>query len=108
MKNWSDFAGILEDLDTSERPLDREELALQSLLAKLVQDNDDQIDLPDVAPLEMLRYLMQQRGLRQADLVPIFASRSVASNILNGKRELSKAHIRRLADFFHVSAEVFL
>jgi HTH-type transcriptional regulator/antitoxin HigA len=51
---------------------------------------------------------MEQRGLRQADLVPIFGSRSVASNVLNGKREPSKAHIRRLAEFFHVSPEVFL
>jgi len=102
------FAGILEDLDTSQRPLAREELALQSLLAQLIQDYDDQIHLPDVPPLEMLRYLMEQRGLRQADLVPIFGSRSVASNVLNGKREPSKAHIRRLAEFFHVSPEVFL
>lgn len=102
------LAGILENLDTSERPLTREEVALQSLLAQLIQDYDDRIDLPDVPPLKMLQYLMEQRGLRQADLVPVFGSRSVASIVLNGKRELSKAHIRRLADFFHVSPEVFL
>jgi HTH-type transcriptional regulator/antitoxin HigA len=65
--------------------------------------------LPDTTPpLEMLRYLMEHRGLRQVDLAPVFGSRSVASNVLNGKRELSKTHIRRLADFFHVSPEVFL
>lgn len=51
---------------------------------------------------------MEQRSLRQADLVPVFGSRSVASDVLNGKRDLSKTHIRGLADFFHVSPEVFL
>jgi len=102
------FAGILENLDTSGRLLTSEEIALQSLLTQLIQDYDDRIVLPDVPPLKMLQYLMEQRGLRQADLVPVFGSRSVASNVLNGKRELSKAHIRRLADFFHISPEVFL
>jgi HTH-type transcriptional regulator/antitoxin HigA len=56
----------------------------------------------------MLQYLMEQRGLRQADLLPVFGSRSIASTVLNGKRELSKTHIRRLAEFFHVSPAVFL
>ena len=102
------FAEILENLDTSERRLSREEIALQSLLTQLIQDYDDQIELPDVPPLEMLRYLMAQRGLLQADLVPVFGSRSVASNVLNGKRDLSKAQIRRLAEFFRISPEVFL
>ena len=102
------FAEILEHLDTSERPLTREEIALQTLLVQLIQDYDDQIDRPDVPPLKMVQYLMEQRGLRQADLVPVFGSRSVASNVLNGKRDLSKTHIRRLADFFHISPEVFL
>jgi HTH-type transcriptional regulator/antitoxin HigA len=101
------FAGVLETLDTADRPLTREETALQSLLTHLIRDYDDRIDLPDVPPLKMLQFLMEQRGLRQADLVPVFGSRSVASNVLNGKRELSKAHIRGLADFFHLSPEVF-
>jgi HTH-type transcriptional regulator/antitoxin HigA len=56
----------------------------------------------------MIRFLMDRRGLRQADLLPVFGSRSVASEVLSGKREPSKTHIRRLAGFFHVSAELFL
>ena len=43
-----------------------------------------------------------------ADLLPIFGSRSVASEVLAGKREPSKAHIRKLAEFFRVSADLFL
>jgi HTH-type transcriptional regulator/antitoxin HigA len=59
-------------------------------------------------PRKMLRFLMEQRDLRQVDLVPVFGSRSVASNVINGKRELSKAQIHKLAAFFHVSPEAFL
>jgi HTH-type transcriptional regulator/antitoxin HigA len=102
------FVEILEALDTSPRRLTREETAMQSLLEQLIQVYDDKIELPDVPPVRMLQYLMEQRGLRQADLLPVFGSRSIASTVLNGKRELSKTHIRRLAEFFHVSPEVFL
>ena len=107
-KELEHFAEILETLDTSVRRLTREETAMQSLLVQLIQNYDDRVDLPDVPPLEMLRYLMEQGGLRQANLLPVFGSRSIASAVLNGKRELSKAHIRGLAGFFHVSPEVFL
>jgi HTH-type transcriptional regulator / antitoxin HigA len=51
---------------------------------------------------------MEQRHLRQADLLPVFGSRSMTSDLLNGKREPSEAHIRRLGEFFHVSPAVFL
>jgi len=54
-----------------------------------------------------IAFLMQQRGLRQVDLLPVFGSRSVASDVLNGKREPSKDHIRKLADFFHLSPAAF-
>jgi antitoxin component HigA of HigAB toxin-antitoxin module len=56
----------------------------------------------------MIVFLMQHRGLRQADLMPIFGFRSVASDVLAGKREPGKAHIRKLAEFFRVSADLFL
>jgi HTH-type transcriptional regulator/antitoxin HigA len=101
------LAEIMKSLDMAERELTREERALQSLLARLIQDYDDKIELPAVSPLEMLKFLMEQHGLKQADLLAIFGSRSVASAVLGGKRELSKAHIRKLAEFFHVSPELF-
>jgi HTH-type transcriptional regulator/antitoxin HigA len=56
----------------------------------------------------MIRYLMEQRDLKEADLLPVFGARSIASDVITGKREPSKAHIRKLAEFFHVSPAVFL
>ena len=86
-----------------------EEIALHSLLATLVKEYDERTyPLPPVDPIGMIQFLMEQRDLRAADLTPIFGARSIASLVLNGKRELSKAHIRKLAEFFHVSPAVFL
>ena len=86
-----------------------EEKTVSALLARLIQDYDDQHHaLPEAPPNEMIVFLMNQRGLRPSDLLPIFGSRSVASDVLSGKREPSKAHIRKLAELFHVSTDLFL
>ena len=102
------FSETLEALDRLQRPLTPEERTLASLLDKLIQDYDDKIELPEIAPHRVISFLMDHRGLRQVDLLPVFGSRSVASDVLSGKREPSKAHIRKLAEFFHVSPAVFL
>jgi HTH-type transcriptional regulator / antitoxin HigA len=105
------YVAMMEQLDRRAEagdPFSPEEEVLQALLEQLVKDYDDKIELPDVPPHKMIAYLMEWRSLRQADLLPAFGSRSVASEVLAGKREPSKAHIRKLAHFFHVSADLFL
>jgi HTH-type transcriptional regulator/antitoxin HigA len=47
-------------------------------------------------------------AFRQRDLIPVFGSSSVVSDVLNGKRSISKAHARKLAEFFHVPAGLFI
>jgi HTH-type transcriptional regulator/antitoxin HigA len=105
------YVATIEQLDRSVEnggSPSPEQNALLALLERLIQDYDDRVEMPEMPPLQILQYLMEQRDLRQADLLPIFGSRSVTSEVINGKREFSKAHIRRLAEFFHVSPEVFL
>ena len=63
--------------------------------------------LPHVDGVEMLRYLMEEHGLRQADL-PEVGSQGVVSEILSGCRELNTRQIRALAHRFAVSPAVFL
>lgn len=55
----------------------------------------------------MLKYLMEQHGVRQADLAEI-GSQGVVSEILSGKRQLNLRQIRALAARFHVPPSVFL
>jgi HTH-type transcriptional regulator/antitoxin HigA len=97
----------MEELDRKKNPGPEEE-ALSALLARLIEDYDDRIAvLADVPPYTVVLHLMEQKGLRQADLLPVFGSCSVASDALSGKREFSKVHIRKLAEFFHLSPAAF-
>jgi len=66
-----------------------------------------QAPMPDAEPREVLRYLLQEHGLKQADLADV-ASQGTISDILSGRRAVSKALAKRLAERFHVSATVFL
>jgi HTH-type transcriptional regulator/antitoxin HigA len=86
----------------------REQKALSELMALLVEDYERRYDPGHAEPLEALKHLMEDRGLRQRDLVPVFGSSSVASDVLNGKREISKRHARGLADLFSVPAGIFI
>ena len=60
------------------------------------------------SPLERLRYLINQNGLTSSALGDLLGSRPLASMILNGDRELSKTHIRKLAERFKVDAGFFI
>jgi len=79
------------------------------LPAKPIEDYDStQRPLPDAPPRATIEFMLDQRGIKQSDLLPVFGSRGIASEILSGKREPSKAHIRKLADFRGVPADLFL
>jgi len=58
-------------------------------------------------PIEALKYLMQEHGLKQADLKEI-GSQGVVSEILSGKRTLNIEQIRKISKKFHVSPLVFI
>jgi HTH-type transcriptional regulator/antitoxin HigA len=105
------LAAELEELDAIEenRELDAEEHELQSLLAHLCTEYEDRtVEPPSSTPLEAVRFLMEQNGLRPVDMTDVFGSRAVVSQVLNGKREISKEHARRLAGRFHLSVEAFI
>jgi HTH-type transcriptional regulator / antitoxin HigA len=66
------------------------------------------VEIPDVSGVELLRYLIEANGLTQASLVPVFGSKSVISEVLGGKRELSKKQIRGLSQHFGLPADAFI
>lgn len=99
----------IEKLDTCGRPLTAEEERLAELMTLLVrQFEESRYPLGHAEPVEALRVLMEQRDLRQRDLIPVFGSSSVVSDVLTGKRSISKAHARKLAEFFHVPVGLFI
>jgi HTH-type transcriptional regulator/antitoxin HigA len=108
-RDFERMAARLEELDFAQRKLTAEEKALREILAALVEVyNEEHHRIPDQPPFEIVKHLMEQRGLKQADLVPVLGSRAQVSDLVNGKRGISKAQAKALAEYFSVSAELFI
>lgn len=79
------------------------------VLSDLVERYEqNQAVLPPVSGGAALRHLMEEHNLRQQALVPLFGSKSIVSEVLNGKRSLALRHIQNLSRYFGVPADVFL
>lgn len=102
-----EYIRILEEMERRGR-LNVDEREFAELLTVLIENFEDkQYQLPPSSPLEVIAELMDANGLRQKDLVDVFGTESIVSEVLNGKRELNKDHIKRLSERFNVSPELF-
>lgn len=111
-----------EELDRLTREIDRlltkdikqgslspEEDKLLELLSLLVEEYEDEhYPIPEASPNEILKFLMEDRDLKQRDLLHVFGSSGIASEVVGGKRSISKAQAKKLAEFFKVSVELFI
>jgi len=96
-------------IDKGADRLSPEESALLETMAILVQAYDDRHHpLPSVAPNEMLAYLMETSRRTAKDLLPAFGTRGRVSEVLSGKRSISKEQARKLAAVFKVKADLFI
>ena len=93
-------------------------------LPELTPEEDDYLDVlgdlvekyeaqahpvPGAPACDVLRYLMECRGLSEAELAKGLAMpATVLSEVLAGERDLSQADIAKMADYFGINAEVFL
>ncbi len=83
---WRLIAGYMRDWQANQTPL-----------------------FSDSTPAEHLQALMLERGISQYQLEKVSVARqSTLSQVLNGKRGISKNMARKLANFFSVSVELFL
>jgi HTH-type transcriptional regulator/antitoxin HigA len=100
---------MLEALDHKGEKLTAAERRLAELLTVLIEDFENQsYALTPARPVEVLHELMQANELKQKDLVDIFGTPSIISEVLREKRSLTVEHIRKLSRRFHVSPEVFI
>jgi HTH-type transcriptional regulator/antitoxin HigA len=101
------YTAELEALDR-RGDLSPEEERLAELLTLLIEDFEQKTySLPAASPLDMVRHLMEAHSLRQVDMVDVFGTVSIASEVLNGKRRLAKSHIENLSRKFNVSPALF-
>lgn len=80
------------------------------LLCRLIEDYEkERVDAPAVSVLEALQHLLDAHGMTAADLARLLeVHRTLGAMILRGERKLTLNHVRTLARYFGVSADVFL
>ncbi len=87
-----------------------EEDKIFDLLANLLEDYERR-RLPPLdksSPRETLKFLMEENNLRQSDLTAIFSAQSVVSEVLKGKREITKNQAKALSERFGLRVEAFI
>jgi HTH-type transcriptional regulator/antitoxin HigA len=105
-KQYSVYCDILEKLLCEDESAMKDEIELLSLLIE--KWDSEHNTLKDSDPIEILKYLMNEHGLKAKDLVKILnLSKGTISKILNYQKGLSKATIHKLSDYFKVSQETF-
>lgn len=112
IRNEEDFervhklADVLADEvgDDQEHPL----YSLFDLTMTLIEQwEDEHVHIPTAPPRDVLRFLLEEHNLKQKDLEDI-ASPTLISDILAGRRDISKRLARSLAQRFHVDISAFI
>lgn len=93
-------------LDVGQLSSDRREYL--NLLGMIIHEYEEKtVEILDIHGIELLHTLIEEWGLKQKELVPIFKTESIASAVLNGHRQLTAEHIEKLSEFFHISPAAF-
>src|SRR2546421_654539 len=115
LRSARDYDAAIAVVDTlavrpegSLRPGEQDYFDTLTMLVEAYDREHHELEMEHRDPLSMLKYVMKESGTTQADLGRLLGNRALASLILNGHRQLSKAHIRKLAWHFKLSAGLFL
>lgn len=105
----AEMTSLLESLAMNEQPQPPAvERFIETLTALNMQYEQDIVPDQERSPIGVLRYLMEERNMRQMDLVPLIGGKSYVSQIFSGHRPISKDSAAKLAELFHVAPHVFL
>ena len=113
IRDETDYDNVIEFMDKLlARPkLTKGQTEFFETWTVLIGDYEDKhhaIDTSQISGLDALKYLLEQNDMNASDLGNLLGNRSLGSKILRGERELSKTHLRILADRFKVDAGLFL
>ncbi len=97
-------------INKGENKLSPEENKLFGLLANLLEEYESRTlePIPNFMPRELLASLMNVNNLKQNDMSEIFGTQSIVSEVLNGKREITKTQAKALAERFAMKVEAFI
>ncbi len=113
IRTEAEYKRALEAVNTlmskPESVLTREEGMLLDLLATLIEHYEEEhCPIADAPGHEVLAFLLEDRGLKQSDLIPVFKSRGIISELVSGKRPIGVSVARKLGKFFNINPQVFL
>jgi len=110
IRNEADYQAALTELGrlwgAKAGTPDGDRLDVLATLVDSYESQHEPMDPPD--PIEAVKFRMEQLGLTRRDLEPIIGSRARVAEVLNRKRDLSIAMIRRLHERLGISAEVLI
>ena len=97
-------------ISKGEEKMSPEENRLFGLLANLLEEYEARTlePIPDFTPRELLASLMRTNNLKQTDMTETFGTQSIVSEVLNGKREITKLQAKALAERFAIKIEAFI
>lgn len=97
-------------ISRGEDNLSPEEKRLFGLLASLLEEYESRTlePLPNLEPREILMVLMKENNLRQTEMTHIFGTQSIVSEVLAGKRNITKLQAKALAEMFAMELEAFI
>ncbi len=87
-----------------------EEDELYELLIILIEKFEQEYYLPGKVsqPDSILRFLMEQRDIKESDLIGVIGTQEIVSEVVNGQQEISKAQAKTLGEFFRVDPGLFI
>src|SRR3989339_1174398 len=88
------LARIEAIMDAKPNTPEGDELELLSLLVEKYEQ--EKYPLPEADPVDVIRYYMEQRGLKAKDLVGIIGDKTIVSKIMNRERKLNLKMVRNL------------
>jgi HTH-type transcriptional regulator/antitoxin HigA len=108
-KEYRDLVKILDSLIDEVGENENHELApVMETIGNLIENYESQnFKINESTPIDALKYLMLEHGLKQADLKEI-GSQGVVSEVLKGKRKLNIDQIKKISNKFQVSPLVFI
>ena len=106
-----DYEFALQEIETfmhNENKTPEEGEYFELLITLIEKYEDEKYPIQTSSGLDVLKSLMQENNLKQKDLQNIIGSKGVLSEIINGKREISKTNAEKLGEHFGLNYKVFL
>src|SRR5207248_10140428 len=100
---------VIDQLLSRKKLLPEEEEYLDILSDIVERYEDEHVLIPDVSAADMLRHLIEAKGVTQQSVAAATGiSNSTISALLSGKREMTRKHLEKLGSYFCVDPAVFL